>query len=212
MTWKPQPAASERGGLPATIVMGAAKIRRAMTRLGILVFGLILFSSTDLWFEDLLVALAFDVLCVALVMCGTLGRLWCAAYAAGPLKNQGFASDGPYSIVRNPDYWFGLISATGIGLVSEKFGCLLVVALFFAVLYPLAVIGEERRKLAAGGENYARYAASTPRFLPNFAAYQDAGGRGFSPRAFASLLWPAFSAVPGLVLVLLVKFLERQWI
>ena len=44
------------------------------------------------------------------------GRLWCSVYIAGK-KNRELVKVGPYSVCRNPLYFFSLVGAIGAALV-----------------------------------------------------------------------------------------------
>ena len=50
-----------------------------------------------------------------LVGIATVGRLWCALYIAG-YKTDKLITSGPYSMCRNPLYFFSLLGGIGVGL------------------------------------------------------------------------------------------------
>ena len=199
-----------RPGVFEVFAAAAAKHRDRITQVGAVVFAVMVLSAPDLWFEDVLLALGFDLFCLVLVMFGTLGRLWCAAYAS-PQKEPKLATEGPYSVVRNPDYWFTLAGAAGVGLAAEKLGCVLVTALFQFGFYPLTILGGEIEKRKKCGDAFNNYAAKTPRFLPKFALFRESETHTISAKSHRRGLIRAFSLVPAFVLVLLVKFLQREW-
>ncbi|MHB1131593.1 MAG: methyltransferase family protein [Chloroflexota bacterium] len=82
-------------------------------------------------------------------------------------KRGELATAGPYRLIRHPQY---------VGFIAVLAGFLIQwptipTALMFPVLvvmYRRLARREEAEALAQFGERYARYAASTPRFLPRF--------------------------------------------
>jgi len=102
---------------------------------------------------------------VLLVGAGAVGRLWCAMYIAGH-KSQQLITEGPYSMSRNPLYFFSLLGSVGVGLCTETLCVPLLIAGAFAVYYPLVIRGEERRLEAKHGGAFAAYRARTPAFVP----------------------------------------------
>ena len=54
---------------------------------------------------------------VALALLCTCGRVYSTAFIGGA-KNQQLVTWGPYSLCRNPLYFFSLCGAAGIGLMS----------------------------------------------------------------------------------------------
>lgn len=119
--------------------------------------------------------LAASVLfCAGAVLVGiaSLGRMWCSVYIAG-YKTERLITAGPYSMTRNPLYFFSSLGATGIGLVTETFTVTAALLIAFAVYYPLVIRSEERRLLAVHGAAFAAYAAKTPRFFPDLSALTE---------------------------------------
>ncbi len=86
-------------------------------------------------------------------------RLWAAA-KAGEL-----ATDGPYRYVRHPQYAGFLLIMVGF-LFQWPTLPTLVMFPVLVVVYRRLAIGEEREVAAALPEEWRRYAARTPRFIP----------------------------------------------
>ena len=73
---------------------------------------------------------------VLLVACA-MGRVWASAYISGK-KNKELVTVGPYSLVRNPLYFFSLLGFIGTGLAFESITfAMLLAGLFFC--HPFAV-------------------------------------------------------------------------
>lgn len=107
-----------------------------------------------------------------LVGCATVGRLWCAQYIAG-YKTDTLVTVGPYSLCRNPLYFFSLLGGAGVGLCTESVTIVLVVLAVFAVIYPFTIMAEEKKLSAVFGDVYARYSRETPRFVPDVAKFRE---------------------------------------
>ena len=101
----------------------------------------------------------------ALVGIATVGRLWCALYIAGYKTNK-LITSGPYSLCRNPLYFFSLLGGAGVGLCTECATLAAVIIAAFIGIYPVTIKREEERLLAIYGDEYRAYMASTPRFFP----------------------------------------------
>jgi protein-S-isoprenylcysteine O-methyltransferase Ste14 len=79
-----------------------------------------LLACTDSAQEDSIVSAILFLLGLVLVGIATVGRLWCALYIAG-YKDSDLITSGPYSITRNPLYFFSFVGFAGIGLATETF-------------------------------------------------------------------------------------------
>src|SRR6185503_15621877 len=101
---------------------------------------------------------------VAIVIC-ILGRTWASLYIAGR-KIEQFVTDGPYSVMRNPLYFFSIIGTAGAGaLLGSVVAGALFGALAWAVFY-VVTLQEERVMAERYHGAFADYMASVPRFLP----------------------------------------------
>ncbi|TIO48970.1 MAG: isoprenylcysteine carboxylmethyltransferase family protein [Mesorhizobium sp.] len=107
-----------------------------------------------------------------LVLICFLGRLWSILYVGGR-KNDELIVSGPFSMTRNPLYFFSTIGAVGIGLM---FGSVLAAAaLGLASFLVFRFTARREAEFLAGkfGAAYTAYAERTPRFWPNPLLYQD---------------------------------------
>ena len=114
---------------------------------------------------------------------GAFGRLWCSLYIAG-YKNNTLVTVGPYSLCRNPLYFFSFIGAIGIGLSTGSFTIPLIIASGFAIYYPLVVVDEEARLTLLHGVHYQRYRQVTPAFFPRISAFSEPGEYAVQPMIF----------------------------
>jgi protein-S-isoprenylcysteine O-methyltransferase Ste14 len=102
----------------------------------------------------------------ALILAGLSGRLWSTMYIGGK-KNTSLVTLGPYSMCRNPLYFFSFLAGLGISMVFKN---LLLIALYlvvFSFLYPLVIKSEEKRLHKFFGDVFLSYKSSTPAFIPN---------------------------------------------
>jgi protein-S-isoprenylcysteine O-methyltransferase Ste14 len=146
-----------------------------------------------------------ELLGFGLLALAAFGRLWCLSYIAGA-KNEVLVTQGPYSVVRNPLYLFNFVGAVGFGLAIENPLLALLLAAGFATFYPGVVEREESTLARAFPEEYARYRACTPRWLPRWSNYREPTSWTISPRRFraglldamwflwAFMLWEALEA------------------
>ncbi|RUU02693.1 isoprenylcysteine carboxylmethyltransferase family protein [Mesorhizobium sp. USDA-HM6] len=120
-----------------------------------------------------------------LVLICFLGRLWSILYVGGR-KNDELVVSGPFSMTRNPLYFFSTIGVVGIGLM---FGSVLAAAAlgFASFLVFRFTAGREAEYLASKfGAAYTAYAERTPRFWPNPLIYRDQDHWVFSTSALRS--------------------------
>jgi len=76
--------------------------------------------SSSLWEGSVpLISTTLFFLGAIMVSIASLGRLWCSVYIAG-YKTDHLVTSGPYSMCRNPLYFFSLIGALGVGFASEN--------------------------------------------------------------------------------------------
>ena len=146
-----------------------------------------LFVSDSLWGRDSLVESLLTSLGQCFVMAAVLGRLWSTLYIGGR-KNACLVTRGPYSLTRNPLYFFSILGAAGAGLV---FGSLIVAALLGGAIYLLldrAARGEAALLRDGFGPSYADYAERVPLLWPRLTGYEDAAEPSFRPLALGRAL------------------------
>ena len=128
--------------------------------------------STESLEEGTLTATVLFISGLVLIGIATVGRLWCSLYISGYKDNQ-LITVGPYSVSRNPLYFFSFLAFAGVGLATETFTLAVILPVFFAFVYPFVMRREERDLRARFGPTYDAYAARVPRFLPNPSIYAE---------------------------------------
>lgn len=124
--------------------------------------------------------MAFGLVLIGLA---TVGRLWCNLYIVG-YKNQTLLTTGPYSISRNPLYFFSALGGIGVGLATKTMFFGVLIASIFALTYRGVIRTEERRLAHLHGERWAAYELSVPRFFPRFGRLVEPAGYLVHPRLF----------------------------
>jgi protein-S-isoprenylcysteine O-methyltransferase Ste14 len=131
---------------------------------------------------------------VAIVAAAALGRVWTSAFIAGR-KDATLVRSGPYSAVRHPLYSLSLLAMLGIGLVTRSVTITAALLLFSLVVYARAARREDSVLAGMHGDDHAGFAAGTPAFWPDAAAYRVPESIELRPRVF----WKAFLDAGSLV-------------
>jgi protein-S-isoprenylcysteine O-methyltransferase Ste14 len=177
--------------------------RIRMSQLFVLLIVGLLAVSESRWERTFMDAVLFLVGAV-LVGAATMGRLWCSLYIAG-YKEGTLITVGPYSISRNPLYFFSFVGAVGLGLATETFTFGVLFALWFAVFYPPVIRAEERRLRELHGARFEDYARRVPRFFPRFSLLVEPDTYVVQPIKFRNHLLDALWFVWGLGLLELLE-------
>ena len=168
-----------------------ASRRILVSRLFVLAFFLAVLA-TESAHEGNLLSTALFLAGLVLVGLATVGRLWCSLYISG-YKQAHLITTGPYSISRNPLYFFSLLGFAGIGLATETltFAALMVGATLLA--YPAVIRSEERVLREKFGAAFDEYCARTPRLLPDFSRFVEPETWTVSPpifrRSMGEVVW-----------------------
>jgi len=166
------------------------KKRKILTwLLGIVLFLLVLFSESY-WEQKIIVSDILFLFGVMLVGVATIGRLWCLLYISG-YKTNTLIQCGPYSVCRNPLYFFSCLGGVGVGLASETLILPGIILVGFALYYPLLIRAEERKLHNLYGKEFEDYVNVTPRFFPLFRAFKEPNEYTLRPRAFRKGLFDA---------------------
>ncbi len=119
------------------------------------------------WTVGGLMSGTFLLIGIALALVGCLGRVWCSLFIDG-FKTKQLVTCGPYSVCRNPLYFFSAVGAVGVAFGSATLTAPIFVAICFALYYPSIIKAEERRLTEIHGKSFERYCAEVPAFFPRF--------------------------------------------
>lgn len=162
------------------------KFRIVVSRLFVIgLFAVVLTSSSATDQRWPLAGEALFLTGVFLAAIASMGRLWCSVYIAG-YKTDVLVMQGPYSMTRNPLYFFSLIGGIGVALATETLILPLLVVLAFAVYYPFVIRSEEAVLLKRHGEKFKEYFKNVPRFIPDLTKFVEPDTYVVRPRIIKS--------------------------
>lgn len=142
--------------------------------------GLVLFSHPV--FNDPVTHEVIELAGLGFILACVFGRLWSILYIGG-IKNQRLATTGPYSITRNPLYFFSTLGAFGIGLAIGSFTCAFLLAAFTYLVFRVTARKEADFLRAQFPAEYKAYERRTPLFWPRPSLYVEGEDPEFSPNA-----------------------------
>ncbi len=161
-----------------------AKSRILLSRLAALaIFLFYLFSKSRWESEHPLIDTTLFLLGLLLAGVGSLGRMWCSLYIAG-YKDNTLITQGPYSITRNPLYFFSLLGLLGIGFATETLTFPFIFLLFFALSYPRVIAAEEKKLRVLFGATYEEYAKRVPAFFPKISLLKEPKSYSVNPQIY----------------------------
>lgn len=135
---------------------------------------------------------SFDFFGYFLIAVCVCGRLYTTAFLGGH-KNETLIDYGPFSICRNPLYFFSLCGFMGIALMTNHIAIILLAPLLFFIVYYFLILREEVFLKEAFSGAYEEYMRRVPRLLPKFSLYHAPEAVQMRPkylaRAFRDNLW-----------------------
>jgi protein-S-isoprenylcysteine O-methyltransferase Ste14 len=108
---------------------------------------------------------------VLIVVC-IMGRTWSSLYIGGR-KIEELVQTGPYSVMRNPLYFFSILGAMGVGAQSGSTLIALICGVIALIVFRVVVGQEEKVLLERYGDAYRAFMARVPRFFPNPSLWAD---------------------------------------
>jgi protein-S-isoprenylcysteine O-methyltransferase Ste14 len=158
-------------------------LRLVSSRVAVVALIALALVSTHAWHEHGVVDAVLSGIGYAMLLVGAIGRIWCAVYIAGR-KNRDLVVDGPFSMTRNPLYFFSFVAFVGAGLSFESITLAIVFGIVFFATHWRAILREERTLAEIFGSDYEAYVERVPRFLPR--------PRLYAPAAVVTLSVPVF--------------------
>lgn len=165
-----------------------AKYRIFISKILGIAFLVIFFLSEPAWLDKSYawrVNLVLQSVGLVLVTICIFGRLWSAIYLCGN-KTFNLVTQGPYSIMRNPLYFFSFLGVLGLVLTTGSL-ILTVLLIGMFVFYYFATIIDEEKTLERhheGSEELAAYMKNVPRVIPNFSLLSEPELLTISPYGF----------------------------
>lgn len=153
---------------------------------------------------DLMELVGFILLIVA-----ALGRIWCSVYISGR-KNRELCTDGPYSLCRNPLYFFSFIGVIGFFVALQSLIFCVAAAALYLVYYRGVIQSEEKRLGQIFGASFDAYVNRTPRFFPNFGAPTTLDTLTVAPRVIERGLREVVWFLLAIVCVEIIELIHEQ--
>jgi len=110
-----------------------------------------------------------------------LGRIYSTAFIGG-VKNEKLVTFGAYSMCRNPLYFYSLLGAAGLGLMSCQLITFTIVFGGFLFVYAKLIKREEAFLSEKFGNEFTIFKAATPRLIPNIKKYACPDKLVFKPK------------------------------
>lgn len=142
------------------------------TRFFVAIFFLIFIFSEHRIPEKGFLDYFMELTSIVLIFLGTYGRLWCTLFISG-YKTDKLITVGPYSISRNPLYFFSFIGVLGIALQTEMITFVVIFIIAFMLFYSIVIRNEEKKLLQIHGKEFEDYCKRVPRFFPKFSLYTE---------------------------------------
>ncbi len=139
------------------------------------------------WPEGGIIDLALRYGGILVILAGIAGRAWCTMYIGGR-KNSQLVQDGPYSMCRNPLYFFSFLGGLGACLVFENLPVIFLYLVVFSLYYPFVIKSEERRLEMLFGAEFFAYKKQVPAFIPNPFVFRVGGKAPADARRMAKTL------------------------
>lgn len=155
-----------------TINLSQVQIIRKVILFAFTVFGIafILIGDSQ-WPSGSFVHEQIEYVGLLLIVFCIFGRIYCTLYIGGR-KIKSLVTSGPYSVCRNPLYFFSIVGAIGAGAQLGSFVLAAVTGLVAYFVFLLVILKEEAvlsRQFGAAYESYSK----VPRLLPNFSLWKD---------------------------------------
>jgi len=135
----------------------------------VFIFAFVFIGST--WPDNQYVHELIEWFGTGLIVTCILGRTWASLYISGR-KDATLVMSGPYSVSRNPLYFFSVLGAAGIGAQVGSLVSAFAVGAVVWALFELVVLEEEKVLATVYGRTYSDYCERVPRFFPRFSLWQ----------------------------------------
>lgn len=155
------------------MLLNIEKYRILISRI-VAVFVLFFIAATKSRWETDNDMLSFILLFIGIILVGiaSLGRMWCSLYIAG-YKDKQLITKGPYSMCRNPLYFFSMVGALGIGFCTETLIFPILFIILFSCYYPFVIKSEEKRLRSLFGIVFEKYTRNVPAFFPDISIFEE---------------------------------------
>jgi protein-S-isoprenylcysteine O-methyltransferase Ste14 len=151
----------------------------------ILIIGIILFLRTEInpeifFLKNTPFEIYFEMCCLVISLIGLGIRVFTIAHT--PINTSGrntrgqlaekLNTTGMYSIVRHPLYLGNFFMWLGPAMITGHFWFIVAFSLFYWIYYEKIMFAEEQFLRKKFGEEYSRWAANVPAFIPDFSKFR----------------------------------------
>jgi len=150
-----------------------------------------------------------DILGFILIVFSGVGRMWASAYISG-MKSKKVVSSGPYSIMRNPLYFFSFLGFIGAGLAYGSIIITLLLLFTFAITHIPIILYEEKKLTSIFGDEFIDYMKRVPRFFPKLSQLDNPKVAEFRPKQFTKSVREATLIILSYALIKLIVWLHTQ--
>lgn len=147
-------------------------VRKAVLLVAILLGAAFVVVGDSRWASGTLAHESIEWFGLILIVVCILGRTLCTLYIGGR-KIESLVQIGPYSVSRNPLYFFSILGAIGAG--AQLGSLVLAFATGFVVwlIFLIVIFKEEQVLTERFGAAYADYLAQVPRLFPRMTLWKD---------------------------------------
>lgn len=140
--------------------------------------------ADDAYRAGSLLELALQGVAFVLLLTAAMGRIWASAHIS-TCKGRILVRDGPYSMVRNPLYFFSFLAHLGAGLAFESLLVASLLAVAFFATHWGAMLAEESWLRGKFPGEFDDYCAGVPRFLPKLGLLSHRDSISLAPAKLA---------------------------
>ncbi len=191
------------------LIKNIARKRMAILRISIiLIITFIIIDNNFSAFSlniDMNTSLLFSYIGFSLVVLGGFGRIWASLYLEG-FKTRKLIKEGPYSMVRNPLYFFSLMLFLGMCFAIKSIAVSFALLIVFVLFHIPTILNEEKVLLSTHDESYKAYYESTPRLLPNIFKYKKTESTDMIQVRIKSIIKRLWEVIGYLFLFTLIDF------
>jgi protein-S-isoprenylcysteine O-methyltransferase Ste14 len=177
------------------------KLRAFISRVFAVILIVLICISSSYWDHKApMVSSLLFLLGIVLVGIASVGRLWCSIYIGG-YKTGTLITQGPYSMCRNPLYFFSLLGALGVGFATSTLLFPLLILIAFVLYYPFVIKSEENKLMNLHKSEFENYVKKVPRFFPKISLLQEPKEYLVKPLVFKEHIFSAvwFIWFPGII-------------
>jgi len=191
------------------LIKNIARKRMAILRISIiLIITFIIIDNNFSAFSlniDMNTSFLFSYIGFSLVVLGGFGRIWASLYLEG-FKTRKLIKEGPYSMVRNPLYFFSLMLFLGMCFAIKSIAVSFALLVVFVLFHIPTILNEEKVLLSTHDESYKAYYESTPRLLPNIFKYKKTESTDMIQVRIKSIIKRLWEVIGYLFLFTLIDF------